>query len=91
MRTITLNNRESHFSQPKLELYGLFQSLRALKLYLIGVRNLVDVDARYIKGMLANPDLSPSASINLWILSILTFHFDLVHVPGTMHGPDGLS
>ena len=41
--------------------------------------------------MLANPDLSPSASVNHWILSILTFHFDLVHVPGTMHGPDGLS
>ena len=41
--------------------------------------------------MLANPDLSPSASVNRWILSILTFHFDLVHVPGMMHGPDGLS
>ena len=90
--SITLNDRESRFSQPKLELYGLFRSLQALKLYLIGVRNLViEVDARYIKGMLANPDLSPSTSINHWILSILTFHFDLVHVPGTMHGPDGLS
>ena len=90
--SITLNDRESCFSQPKLELYGLFQSLCALKLYLISVRNLViEVDARYIKGMLANPDLSPSTSINRWILSILTFHFDLVHIPGTMHGPDGPS
>ena len=90
--SITLNDRESRFSQPKLELYGLFRSLRSLKLYLIGVRNLIiEVDARFIKGMLANPDLSPSASINRWILSILTFHFDLVHVPGTMHGPDGMS
>ena len=90
--SITLNDRESCFSQPKLELYGLFRSLCALKLYLISVRNLViEVDARYIKGMLANPDLSPSASINRWILSILTLHFDLVHIPGTMHGPDGLS
>ena len=35
--SITLNDRESRFSQPKLELYGLFRSLRALKLYLIGV------------------------------------------------------
>ena len=41
--------------------------------------------------MLANPDIQPSASINWWILSILTFHFDLVHVKGTFHGPDGLS
>jgi hypothetical protein len=52
---------------------------------------IVEVDARYIKGMLANPDLNPGASINRWILSILTFHFVLIHVPGTMHGPDGLS
>ena len=59
---------------------------------MLGVRNLViEVDAAYIKGMLKNPDLVPSASINRWIVSILMFHFMLVHVPGTHHGPDGLS
>ena len=90
--SITLNDRESRFSQPKLEIYGLFRALRSLKLYLIGVRNLVaEVDARYIKGMLSNPDIAPSASINRWIISILAFHFTLVHVPGIVHGPDGLS
>jgi hypothetical protein len=90
--SITLNDRETRFSQPKLELYGLFRSLASLRLYLIGVRNLViEVDARYIKGMLNNPDIAPSASINRWILAILTFHFKLVHVPGSFHGPDGLS
>ncbi|KAL7281404.1 hypothetical protein ACG7TL_004717 [Trametes sanguinea] len=90
--SITLNDRESRFSQPKLELYGLFRALQATKLYIVGVRNLVvEVDARYIRGMLNNPDLAPSASINRWILAILTFHFHLVHVPGTSHGPDGLS
>jgi hypothetical protein len=41
--------------------------------------------------MLSNPDIAPSASINRWIVSILTFHFTLVHVAGTHHGPDGLS
>ena len=41
--------------------------------------------------MLLNPDIVPSASINRWIVSILLFHFTLVHVPGTRHGPDGLS
>ena len=41
--------------------------------------------------MLANPDIQPTASINCWIVSILTFHFTLVHVKGTHHGPDGLS
>jgi hypothetical protein len=90
--SITLNDRECRFSQPKLELYGLFRAMRSWKLYLIGLRNIVvEVDARYIKGMLANPDLAPSASINRWILAILTFHFELVHVPGVSHRPDGLS
>ena len=90
--SITLNDRECRFSQPKLELYGLYRALRALKLYLIGIRNLViEVDAKYIKGMLKNPNIAPSASINQWILSILMFHFELVHVPGSHHGPDGLS
>ena len=66
--------------------------LRALKPLLIGIRNLVvEVDAKYIKGMLKNPDVAPSASMNWWILSILLFHFMLIHVPGTHHGPDGLS
>jgi Integrase zinc binding domain/RNase H-like domain found in reverse transcriptase len=90
--SITLNEREARFSQPKLELYGLFCAFGAMKLYLIGVRNLVvEVDAQYIKGMLRNPDLHPGASINRWILAILTFHFTLVHIPGTHHGPDGMS
>jgi hypothetical protein len=78
--SITLNDRESKYSQPKLEIYGL---------YLIDL--VVEVAARYIKGMLSNPDISPSASINQWIVAILTFHFDFVHVPGTHHGPDRLS
>jgi hypothetical protein len=38
-----------------------------------------------------NLDIQPSASINCWIISILTFHFTLVHVKGTFHGLDGLS
>jgi hypothetical protein len=61
-------------------------------IYLIGVWSLVvEVGMRYIKGMLSNPDISPSASINWWIVAILTFHFDAVHVPGTHHGPGGPS
>ena len=44
--SITLNEREARFSQPKLKLYGLFRALGVMKLYLIGVRNLVvEVDA----------------------------------------------
>jgi len=48
--SITLNEWEVHILPPKLELYGLFHMLGAMKLYLIGVHNLiVKVDTRYIK------------------------------------------
>ena len=62
---ISLNKREQQFSQPKLKLYGLFRALYVYKFFIVGVWNLiVEVDARYIKGMLNNPDTAPSASIN---------------------------
>ena len=80
------------FSQPKFKLYGLYWALCTQKIHLVGIQNfIVEVDTKYIKGMLANPDIVPSASINHWILSILMFHFTLVHVPSTHHGPDKLS
>jgi hypothetical protein len=48
--SITLNDRKSKYSQPKLKIYSLYRALRALCLYLIGVWNLVvEVDTRYIK------------------------------------------
>jgi hypothetical protein len=52
----------------------------------------VEVDAKYIKGMLNAPDLQPNAAINRWIQGILLFDFNLIHVPGkTFHAPDALS
>jgi RNase H-like domain found in reverse transcriptase len=90
--SITLNDHEMHFSQPKLELYRLYCALCTLRLYIIGVQNLIiETDACYIKGMLQNLDIQPSVSMNHWIVSILMFHFTLVHVRGAVHGPDGLS
>jgi hypothetical protein len=41
--------------------------------------------------MLQNPDISPSDSMNRWILAILMFYLTLVHVPGMHHTPNGLS
>jgi len=91
--SITWNERESRYSQAKIELYGLFRALRAFRLYIIGVLRLqVEVDAKYVKGMLNNPDIQPNATINRWIAAILLFDFELIHVPGTQHtGVDGLS
>jgi hypothetical protein len=88
---IVLNACESNYLQPKLELCGLFKSLRAVKLFIVRVQNLViEVDAKYIKGMINNPDIQPNTTINRWIAGILLFRFKLVHIPCIMHGPDGL-
>ncbi len=91
--SIPLNERESRYSQPKLELYGLFRALRAWRRFIIGLTNLnVEVDAKYIKGMLEAPDLQPNAAMNRWIQGILLFDFTLIHVPGArFKGPDALS
>jgi len=91
--SLTLNEVESRYSQAKLELYGLFRALRAVRVWIFGVRNLtVEVDAKYIKGMINNLDMQPNTSINRWIAGILLFNFKLVHVPATKHtGADGLS
>jgi hypothetical protein len=52
----------------------------------------VEVEAKYIKGMINNPDLQPNATINRWITGILLFLFKLVHVSVLKHkGIDGLS
>lgn len=60
-----MNEREVRYSQPKLKLYGLFRALHAYHLYIIGIKQLVvEVNAKYIKGMLNNPDLQPNATIN---------------------------
>ena len=91
--SITFNDRESRYSQAKLELYGLFRALRETQLYTIGVKKLiVEMDAKFIKGMINNPTLHPNDAINRWIAAILLFDFELVHVPADKHtGADGLS
>jgi hypothetical protein len=90
--SITLNEREAKFSQPKRELYGLKCALQASEYLLLGCRKLVvETDAKYIHGMLNHPEMGPNATITRWIEKVLMFHFELRHVPGKMFGPDGLS
>ena len=87
-----LNDREARFSQPKRELFGLKEALRINRKWLFGARKLiVETDAKYIKGMLENPDMMPNATINRWIAEILMYHFTLRHKAGATFGPDGLS
>ena len=91
--SIRLFNVESRYSQAKLELYRLFRALRAVHIFVFGVNNFtVEMDAKYIQGMINNPDLQPNATINRWIMGILLFSFRLVHILATHHtGADGLS
>jgi hypothetical protein len=91
--SIALTEVESRYSQAKLELYGLFRALRAVCVFIFGVKNLtVEVDAKYIKGMINNPDLQPNVTSNWWIAGIILFSFKLVHISALKHkGVDGLS
>ena len=91
--SLAWTEREAQYLQLKLELHGVFHALKALWLHLIGLPMFhLEVDMKYIKGMLNDPDIQPNNVINRWIASILLFNFELVHVPGRDHvGPDGLS
>ena len=79
--SISLTSVESRYSQAKLELYGLFRSFQAVWVFIFGVTNLVvEMDAKYVKGMINNPDLQPKVTINRWIAGIPLFHFKLRHI-----------
>ena len=91
--SIGLTEVESYYSQAKLELHRLFQALQAVQIFIFGVTNLtVEMNAKYVKGMINNLDLQPNATINWWIAGILLFSFRLIHIPANCHmGTDGLS
>ena len=91
--SLPINERESRYSQPKLELFGLFRALRHFRFFVVGVKRLVvETDAKYIQGMLNAPDMQPNASMNRWVAGILLFTFELRHIPGRHHqSTDGLS
>ena len=58
--------------------YGLYRAVKDVKMFIIGVLNLViEVDAKYIKGMINNLDVIPSAAANRWIAYLLLFTFSL--------------
>jgi RNase H-like domain found in reverse transcriptase len=76
--SISWNEREQKYSQATIELYGLFCVLRNVWLYIIGIHSLaVEVNVKYIKGMINNPDFQPNATINHWLAGILLFDFKL--------------
>ena len=91
--SIVFNDCESRYSQAKLKLFRLFHTLKQTQLFTIGVKNfIIEMDAKFIKGMLNSPALHPNDAVNLWVSAILLFDFELVHVPTAKHtGADNLS
>ena len=84
--SITWNEREWNYSQAKAELYGLMRALRATRIHIIGVQQLfVEMIAKFVKGMINNPDVQPNATINRWIAAILLSDFKIRHVPVDKH------
>jgi len=52
----------------------------------------VEIDAKYLMGMLNNPGKMPNATINRWVDYIRTnFFFEIVHKKEKTFKPDGLS
>ena len=74
--SITWNSVQAKYSQAKLEFFGLFRALHAARLYLIGLPTFtVEMDAKYVKGMLNHPDMQPNAAVNRWIAAIQMLDF----------------
>ena len=82
----TWNARERNYSQLKIELFDLFRTMYEARIYLIELNHFfVEVNAKYIKGMINNPDLQSNVTINRWIVEILLFPFTLIHILVTRH------
>jgi len=89
--SITLNQTESNYSQPKVELYGLFRALKALEYLIWGTKLRVETDSASLKGMLEAPG-NPSAPMARWIAYIWIYDLEVVHIKAEQHiAPDGLS
>jgi hypothetical protein len=89
--SLGFNERESRYSQPKLELCGVYKAFRKLKMHLFGTKFTLEVDARSIIQMLNAPEL-PNAPMTRWIAFIKLFDFTTVHVSASKHQiPDALS
>jgi len=84
---------EKKYDAGKLEYRGLLKALKKLRMYLYGVRFLVEIDAKTLVPQMNQPgsDL-PGSVVNRWLAWIKMFSFEIKHVAGKRYGvPDGLS
>ncbi|KAI7949114.1 hypothetical protein MJO28_007935 [Puccinia striiformis f. sp. tritici] len=89
--SVCFSDRESDYSQSKLELCGVTKILKKLQTMLWGQHFELQVDAKALIQMINSPSL-PTAPMTRWVAFIQLFSFDLVHKPGkTFTMPDSLS
>lgn len=87
----TFNRTESQYSQPKVELYGVFRAVKEMRHRVWGIHFLLEVDAKFLKEMIKEPDL-PNALMTRWVSYIQLFDFHLEHVPARLGvAQDGMS
>ncbi|KAE8225689.1 hypothetical protein CF326_g7827 [Tilletia indica] len=82
---------ESRYSQPQLELCGVFKAVKQLRHSLYGTFFILEVDAASLRQMINSPDI-PNAAMTRWVQYLKLFNHQIRHVPGRHHTlPDGLS
>ncbi len=70
--SITFNEQEACYLQPKLELYGVFRALKAEHHRLHNIHFHLIINAGFLTQMMISPDL-PNAAMTRWITYIQLF------------------
>jgi hypothetical protein len=82
--SIPMTDTELRYSQPKLELCGVFKTLKRHSQLLFGIHFILEVDASFLKVIVGVPEL-PTAVITRWVSYIKGFDFTVEHLPGKEH------
>ncbi|KAE8238721.1 hypothetical protein A4X13_0g8406 [Tilletia indica] len=89
--SVGFSDVESRYSQPQLELCGVFKAVKHLRHHLYGVFFILEVDAASLRQMINSPDI-PNAAMTRWVQYLKLFDQEIRHVPAKRHTlPDGLS
>ncbi|PIL28589.1 hypothetical protein GSI_08630 [Ganoderma sinense ZZ0214-1] len=76
----TYSAAESRYSQPKVELYGVFRAVKELRTRVWGIHFLLESDAQFLEQTLNDPDL-PNAPMTRWVAYLQLFDYEFHHIP----------
>lgn len=75
---------QQRYSQPKLELYGVFIAMKAARPWIHGCRFILEHNCTSLKQMINSPSY-PSVAEGRRVWYILSNDFEMKHVPGNKH------